>query len=469
MEDPTVELVKRAARGDQEAFTEFFDLFYTQVYNFALWLCGDADQAQDLTQETFIKAHSGLGKLGPPWNARPWLFRIARNRYVDHYRHRQPVQALDPEAPLASGEADPERQAMQSDQARLVQRAIQRIAPNYREALLLREVEGFHYDQIAEIMGISMDGVKVLIHRARLSFKEQYGVRLLTEEPLPNCDVLNEVLDEFCDGESLEAQERAVKAHLKECAACQQRTRELAALSALLRLLPPQNPPKDLRRKVLARAKRGLPRRMLTIGAVIAAVLLIGGGVVAAFGGGGQRGGTGSGNNPIIAATPTRDAPTPTSGIFSAVETPSVTPTDTPTATATGSLTPTVQRITPAVPVITRTPTTGVTVTVTAKGITVTPGGITPTLIGADGSLCGDGICQPGENASWCGDCSQSSSGGGITDTPVIVNSGPSPSPVPVCGNGILEAGEQCEHNSDCTGNPAGNQCFIPGCLCGPG
>jgi hypothetical protein len=83
-----------------------------------------------------------------------------------------------------------------------------------------------------------------------------------------------------------------------------------------------------------------------------------------------------------------------------------------------------------------------------------------PGVEGADGSLCGDGICQSGESPNWCGDCAPGGPTGGTSVS--------QPTPIPVCGNGILETGEQCEFDSHCIGNPVGNTC-VAGCLCGPG
>ena len=227
-------MIQRAAGGDGDAFGMLFEKHFQTIYNYVLWLCNDPDQAEDLTQETFIRAHRSLGQLGPPWRIKPWLYRLAHNLFIDYARQKKPVHPLDPDAPIPSNEDNPERQLMAAELSGPVRSALKRLAPNYREALVLREVQGFPYAEIAEVMGLSVDHVKVLLHRARASFKDHYGVGLLMEKQARRCTVLNEMLDAFQDGELTPAQQQQVRAHVKDCAACQQRQREMAALFVLM-------------------------------------------------------------------------------------------------------------------------------------------------------------------------------------------------------------------------------------------
>ena len=91
VQDIDVRLIKRAARGDSDAFARLFDSEYQHVFRYAMWLCGDPDTAEDITQETFIRAHKGLDRLGPPYNIRAWLFRLAHNYHIDLTRRRDPA------------------------------------------------------------------------------------------------------------------------------------------------------------------------------------------------------------------------------------------------------------------------------------------------------------------------------------------------------------------------------------------
>jgi RNA polymerase sigma-70 factor (ECF subfamily) len=280
--DTDLKLIKLAAAGNTEAFSTLFEQYFDSVYNFALWLCNDPHLAEDLVQETFIRAHKNLHRLGPPFNVRSWLYRMARNLFVDMRRRNPEMQSLDPS--LEPGdESDPEVQMLTSELSGPVRRALQRLSPNHREALILREVEHMQYEDIAAVMGVSLDNVKVLLHRARNSFRDEYGVRLLMEEPLPDCRVLNELLDAMADGQSVGKQEAMVRDHIKDCPTCQQRKRMIAALALLLGHQPRLGPPPDVKRRIGERASRVRPpgdpatrrRRLASIGGGAAMLILL--------------------------------------------------------------------------------------------------------------------------------------------------------------------------------------------------
>lgn len=321
-----VNLIQLAVRGNADAFSALFEHYFDSVYHFALWLCGDPQLAEDLTQETFIRAHKNMHKLGPPWNMRSWMYRMARNLYFDMRRREPEVHPLDPQS-YSSSDADPEYHLVMSELSGPVRSALQRLSPNHREALILREVEHMQYEDIAAVMGISLDNVKVVLHRARSSFKDMYGVRLLMEDPLPDCQELNELLDAMCDGEPLGAQEARVREHLKGCPTCQQRKREAAALALLLGNLPKIGPLPGIHGRVLGKVNRHIFgggaedrrrrwNRLSAVAAAEAAIILIfwlwrfmglpdptGGMLPMVFPGGDGRGG-GSGADTIAKGTP---------------------------------------------------------------------------------------------------------------------------------------------------------------------
>ncbi len=272
VQDVDIRLIQQAAKGDADAFATLFDQHYQAVYSYVLWQGGDPDLAEDITQETFIRAHANLHRLGPPWKIRAWLFRLARNLFIDHHRRKDPSVRLDTDIPLASDEPSPERQVLIGELSSPVKRALRGLSGHQREALVLREVEGFPYADIAEVMGMSLGNVKVMLHRARASFKEMYTDRLLVEEPLGKCEVLNELLDSFADFEQLSPdEERIVSEHIQDCDLCQQRRRELVAMGLLLRGMKPFLPSAHLRDRVLRRTAKhpeGPLRRVARLAAV---------------------------------------------------------------------------------------------------------------------------------------------------------------------------------------------------------
>ena len=109
-----------------------------------------------------------------------------------------------------------------------------------REILMLREFENLTYEEIADVMDISLSNVRVLLHRARNLFRRQYGANLLVEDAEQPCDELNELLDALHDGGPLtNAEHKRINKHLQDCPTCQQRQRELVAIGALIAALPP--------------------------------------------------------------------------------------------------------------------------------------------------------------------------------------------------------------------------------------
>lgn len=251
VDDSQVRLVQSAVDGDEEAFAALFNTHFQPVYNYALWLANEPALAEDLTQETFIRAYKNLPGLKSPGSFRPWLFRLARNLFIDHTRRERDVAPLEPEAPIPSPGPDPEQTVVSGEMAERVRDALGRMPEQQREALVLREFEGFAYANIAAIMDVSQGYVGPLLNRARARFKEAYGLQILFEDPLPRCDVLNDLLDSLHDGHSLAEQERFVREHVETCPTCQQRQRELLALTALFGGLPPIAPPPGLGTRIL--------------------------------------------------------------------------------------------------------------------------------------------------------------------------------------------------------------------------
>src|SRR5260370_11247838 len=138
-------------------------------------LVRDRDQADDLTQDTFLKAFRALPKMDAHLRLSPWLYRIATNTAYDALRRRRliawlPWQDLDFE-PADEEAADPQ---VQYGTRELVRAALRRMPPQYREALLLYTQEGFSYSEVARALNLAEGGVKMYLHRARPSFREHY-------------------------------------------------------------------------------------------------------------------------------------------------------------------------------------------------------------------------------------------------------------------------------------------------------
>ena len=145
------------------------------LYNFARWLSGDADEARDLVQETFAKALKGLGTFKEGTNFRAWMFRILRNTFLTSRTGLKaaatvPLDAEDaPELPVSSG--TPESIFIDKSQEQLLQSAIEELPVHFREVVLLCEVEGMSYQEIADALSIPIGTVMSRLSRARRALR----------------------------------------------------------------------------------------------------------------------------------------------------------------------------------------------------------------------------------------------------------------------------------------------------------
>jgi RNA polymerase sigma-70 factor (ECF subfamily) len=175
VETPDEALVRRAQRGEHEAFRALFERHVLPVRRFLRDLIRDADGADDATQETFTRAHVQLPKLGEHDRFRPWLFGIARNVAFEVRRVRQhePLEGDDGEdVPAAVLPApDPERTLLDRELEGHLTEALAGLSEHRRAALLLRLDHGLSYDDIAAAMGWTLPMVKNEIHRARLAMR----------------------------------------------------------------------------------------------------------------------------------------------------------------------------------------------------------------------------------------------------------------------------------------------------------
>ena len=159
-------LVALARGGDQAAFERLYLMHRDRVYALCLNLCGNADQAQDLLQETFVRAYRALPGFRGSARFSTWLHRIAVNLCRDA-AHRQRRMA-EPVEPAGPGESD------RTETVHLVRAALAQLKPGHRTVLALRYGQALSYQEIAEMLDWSLPRVKVTLHRAKLAFKAVY-------------------------------------------------------------------------------------------------------------------------------------------------------------------------------------------------------------------------------------------------------------------------------------------------------
>ena len=197
MRDDEKALVTRLRAGDEAAFREVVDACRDRILTVITRVAGSGADAEDLAQETFLKAYRALRSYDPRWKLQSWLLKIAHNATIDHLR-RQRLDTTALETPAEDGTvslldrlADPqarnaEQEARDRNLARDVQAALSTLDPAYRELLLLRFEEGLAYQDIAEVTGLPLGTVKVRLHRGRKRLADLLAARGWgAETPLP--------------------------------------------------------------------------------------------------------------------------------------------------------------------------------------------------------------------------------------------------------------------------------------------
>lgn len=170
---PTIEesLVIRAQRGDAAAFAEIFERYQHRIINYIYGLVHDRELANDLAQESFLKAYRALPRMGSDLRLAPWLYRIAGNTAFSALRRRKLIRWL----PLLNdGIMTPDIDG-EIAEAEAVHRALAKLPPKYAAPLLLHSHEGLSCNEIAEILDISPGAVKTRLFRAREAFRAAYN------------------------------------------------------------------------------------------------------------------------------------------------------------------------------------------------------------------------------------------------------------------------------------------------------
>ena len=176
------ELVDRSRQGDLEAFNCLVIAYQDRVYNLCLRMLGSPQAAEDAAQETFLSAYRSVGRMRGP-SVRSWLLRIAANASIDELRRRRrqpqlsleaPAPGTDSERPLevADSAEGPERLALHGELREALQVELLRLPPDQRLAVILCDLEGLSYEEIAASMGRSIGTVKSRISRGRSRLRE---------------------------------------------------------------------------------------------------------------------------------------------------------------------------------------------------------------------------------------------------------------------------------------------------------
>lgn len=202
-------LAGRAAAGDQRAFAAIYRRYRQELYRFTLAIVGDAEDAADVLQSTMVKAMRALPGERREIQLKPWLYRVAHNESVELLRRRRAAVQLSPELPAA--DPPPHEEAEQRSRLRTLLRDLEELPDRQRSALLMRELAGLGFDEIAGVLEASRGVARQTVYEARLSLRQMEEGRGL------ECRSVTLSLSEQ-DGRVV--RRRDLRAHIRECPTC---------------------------------------------------------------------------------------------------------------------------------------------------------------------------------------------------------------------------------------------------------
>jgi len=179
-EQTAEQLASSCRDGALEPFEQLVERFEARIYNFLLRHVGHAQDAQDLTQETFVRAWRAIHRFDANRDFATWIFVIARRTAANHFRARRFHDDLSEELP--SERNCPALDAEAGDESAALWKAARQLKPRHYEALWLRYAEGFSVAETARVMGLTVIHTKVILHRARNELAKQ----LEKKKPAPN-------------------------------------------------------------------------------------------------------------------------------------------------------------------------------------------------------------------------------------------------------------------------------------------
>ncbi|MHB8510789.1 MAG: RNA polymerase sigma factor [Actinomycetota bacterium] len=177
-------LVKDFLAGDEQAFNQIVARYERRVWAICLRMCCDVEDARDATQDAFVTAFRSLHSFRGDAALSTWLHRIAVNASFDviRKRNRQRSRPIDERFDLASGELPPDEQAIRSERALRVQNALRKLSDDHRAVVVLHDIQGLEYPEVAEVLELPLGTVKSRLHRARAELARMLG-HLKDSEP----------------------------------------------------------------------------------------------------------------------------------------------------------------------------------------------------------------------------------------------------------------------------------------------
>jgi RNA polymerase sigma-70 factor (ECF subfamily) len=238
------ELIRAARGGDARALEELLARYEQPVYRFGLRMCGSEEDARDVLQQTLMTAFQGIHQFRGDAQLSTWLYQIARSFCIKSRRRKvdEPAEHLPLDAPplqhLAAEAAGPEEQTHARQIGQVLQAAILALPENYREVLLLRDVEGLSAEEAAGVVGIEVGALKSRLHRARMELRQHLSALLEEGGKGHECPELAQELSDYAAHDIDQATCVRIEEHLSRCERCASACETLKRTVSLCRRIP---------------------------------------------------------------------------------------------------------------------------------------------------------------------------------------------------------------------------------------
>ncbi len=238
-------LIALIRRGQHAAFETLFSRYQSRLLAFCRHMLGSKEDAEDVLQEVFAAAFNAILADEREINVRPWLYRIARNRSLNHLRKASAIGVDSMDVHFAENGVSTADKVMRRESFRQLIGDVQELPETQRTALLLREIDALSYEQISDAMETTVPAVKSLLVRARISLAEAAEARKLT------CDEARMELGEVAEG--LVKSSSAVRRHVRDCERCRAFRKQLKDNNVALAAILPVGPLLMLKKLVLTK------------------------------------------------------------------------------------------------------------------------------------------------------------------------------------------------------------------------
>jgi RNA polymerase sigma factor (sigma-70 family) len=242
---PDERLIALTRRGQHAAFETLISRYHTRLLSFCRHMLGSREDAEDVLQEVFAAAFNAVLADERPINVRPWLYRIARNRSLNHLRRASAIGVDSMDVHFADHGLSTDGQVLRRESFHELIGDVQQLPETQRTALLLREIDALSYEQIALTMETTVPSVKSLLVRARISLAEAAEARKLS------CEDVRGELGEAAEG--LAKISPPVRRHLRDCERCRTFRKLLKDNNHALAAMLPVGPLMLLKHLVLGR------------------------------------------------------------------------------------------------------------------------------------------------------------------------------------------------------------------------